>query len=1203
MLRFCLISRHLRTGLRLLVSAAFSLASAARAATPANVVISQIYTAGGNSGAPYNADFIELFNPTSGNLTLNNYSVQYASAAGATISTVTLLPAVVTLAPGHHYLIAATPGSNGMALPTTPDLTNSSIAFGAASGKIILVDNATALSTACPTTGPDIVDYIAYGTGTSCATGSAAPAPSSALADIRVNACNATGNSSTEFATGTPNPRNLASPAASCFGGSSLSAAGSASPSTVNVGSSTLLSVQVTPVTGGATPSTGIAISADLTSLGGSATTAFYDDGSNGDVTASDNIFSYTATAPSSGTSGALTLPVSVRDAQLRTATTSIGLTLVVPAPVVTIPAIQAAKPSPYTGQTITTSGVVIGVKSGGFWIESKIVDPNSTVAQGAYVYAGSTTLPSYISLGNEVQVTGTVQMYSYNPSLTQAVEITSPSFTELSSNNPLPDPITLTATSDSPSGGINQFTRYEGMRVAIRSLTTTSPTDASLNEVTETNTSNGFFYGVVTGVPRPFREPGISLLEPTLPTGTPSTVTRWDGNPEVLEIDSRSTGGAAIDVTSNMVLSGIVGVMDFTEGTPSVVLDRAMRPTISGTLLTAQPVSAAGAKEFTVASFNMERFYNDKADSAGTSASSAVVVTTAAYQRRLSKASIAIRTILNYPDIIGAEEIENLAVLNDLSAKISADAVAARQTDPLYVPCLVQGNDIGGINVAFLVKSTRVTSVRCEQFGKDTTFANAGGTQAVLNDRPPLVLHADIRRTGMADYPVTVIANHLRSLISIDDTTSTGITVRIKREAQAEYLAKLIQGYQAAGEHVISVGDYNAFEFSDGYVDVLGVIRGNPVPATQVAQSPVAGLVSPALIDLVTLLSAAQRQSYVENGSAQVLDHVLVTDDLVNTGLRLEYAHMDADFPLIYLNDATRPERVSDHDPAVAYFTVPSAAASLSATSLAFGSQILSTTSPSKSVTLTNTGNDVLTISPATLAGAGFAFSTSCGPTLAPGASCTGGFTFTPTMGGAATGSLTFSTTASNIPIVIALTGSGADFSISPNVGSLTVISGSGGTYQFALSSIGGFAGSVALTCSGLTLGETCTIAPSVSLGASGSVMVPVSVQTTGRTNPLSKTSQRASSEGSGGGRSGLAFGAVSLTALFGSLGLRRSRITWRVLGISCAAIGLSAISGCSGISRTPVTNGTPAGPQTITVTAISGGITHASNVTFNVQ
>ncbi len=65
-------------------------------------VISQVYGAGGNNGAVLNSDYIELFNPTATTLTLNGYSIQYTSAAGASISTVTVLPATVTLAPGQY---------------------------------------------------------------------------------------------------------------------------------------------------------------------------------------------------------------------------------------------------------------------------------------------------------------------------------------------------------------------------------------------------------------------------------------------------------------------------------------------------------------------------------------------------------------------------------------------------------------------------------------------------------------------------------------------------------------------------------------------------------------------------------------------------------------------------------------------------------------------------------------------------------------------------------------------------------------------------------------------------------------------------------------------------------------------------------------------------------------------------------------------
>ncbi len=348
-------------------------------------------------------------------------------------------------------------------------------------------------------------------------------------------------------------------------------------------------------------------------------------------------------------------------------------------------------------------------------------------------------------------------------------------------------------------------------------------------------------------------------------------------------------------------------------------------------------------------------------------------------------------------PDIIGAQEIENLAVLTDLANKINADAVAANQPDPAYVPYLFLANDPSAINTGFLVKSTRVDTISVEQAGLNTTFTNANGAQAILNDRTPLVLHAGIKRAGGADYPVTVIDVHQRSLINVDDPTSTGATVRLKREAQSEFLAKLIQGYQAAGEHVVTVGDFNAFQFSDGFVDVTGVIRGNPVPASEVITPPAPGLVNPPLVDLVTLLPPDQQQSYVETGSAQVLDHVLVTQDLVPTETRLVYAHMDADFPLIYLNDATRPERVSDHDPAVAYFSIPAVALSVQLTTTATLTH-LPDGSYQALVTVANTGSGAasnVTLNAAQLGSAnGTPIPTILGD-IAPGASASTAITF----------------------------------------------------------------------------------------------------------------------------------------------------------------------------------------------------------------
>src|SRR5262249_9564885 len=67
----------------------------------------------------------------------------------------------------------------------------------------------------------------------------------------------------------------------------------SASPSSVQAGTATLLLVTVTP--GANPPSTGLAVSGDLSAIGGAASQPFYDDGTHGDVAVGDNIFTFQA--------------------------------------------------------------------------------------------------------------------------------------------------------------------------------------------------------------------------------------------------------------------------------------------------------------------------------------------------------------------------------------------------------------------------------------------------------------------------------------------------------------------------------------------------------------------------------------------------------------------------------------------------------------------------------------------------------------------------------------------------------------------------------------------------------------------------------------------------------------------------------------------------------------------------------------------
>ncbi|HKN83457.1 MAG TPA: lamin tail domain-containing protein, partial [Pyrinomonadaceae bacterium] len=122
------------------------------------IAISQIYGGGGNSGAPFRNDFIEIFNSGSSAVNLAGWSVQYASATASSWSVTPLTP--VVLLPGQYYLVQeSSGGSNGVALPA-PDAIGT-IAMAAGSGKVALVKNSTALSGTC-SNDPNIVDLVGY---------------------------------------------------------------------------------------------------------------------------------------------------------------------------------------------------------------------------------------------------------------------------------------------------------------------------------------------------------------------------------------------------------------------------------------------------------------------------------------------------------------------------------------------------------------------------------------------------------------------------------------------------------------------------------------------------------------------------------------------------------------------------------------------------------------------------------------------------------------------------------------------------------------------------------------------------------------------------------------------------------------------------------------------------------------------------------
>ncbi|MBY0310645.1 MAG: lamin tail domain-containing protein [Phycisphaerales bacterium] len=190
------------------------------------VVISQVYGGGGNTGATLTNDFVEIFNRSGGPVDITGWSVQYASASNAnggfaSGNPVTNVPVVLsgTLQAGQYYLVQMAAGAGGTQALPTPDAIGA-VAMGLDNGRIALVRNSTPLLLNC--TGLDVADLVGYGTGATtgaiCFEGSSAMNTlSNTTAGFRQqNGCQDNDSNRVDFFTAAPAPRNTSSPFNTC---------------------------------------------------------------------------------------------------------------------------------------------------------------------------------------------------------------------------------------------------------------------------------------------------------------------------------------------------------------------------------------------------------------------------------------------------------------------------------------------------------------------------------------------------------------------------------------------------------------------------------------------------------------------------------------------------------------------------------------------------------------------------------------------------------------------------------------------------------------------------------------------------------------------------------------------------------------------------------------------------------------------------
>lgn len=853
------------------------------AAVSTSIVISQVYGGGGNSGATYKNDFIELFNRGSATASLGGWSVQYGSSAGTTWQVTSLTS--VSIAPGQYYLVQEAAGTGGTTNLPTPDAAGT-IAMSATGAKVALVSTTTALSGACPT-GSSVVDLVGYD-GANCFEGAATPTLANTTAAIRKLAgCQDTDSNSGDFTVAPPAPRNTATAFSPCSN----------------------VSISVAVVGDGTVTSSPAAISCPGTC------SASFPAPASVTLTASAN-----AGSEFSGWTGACSGTGSC------TLTSTSGATAVFgPAALTPIHDIQgAAHISPLLDQQVKTSGIVTAKRSGGYYIQDPATDTNDATSEGIFIFGDA----SGLSLGDAVQIVGTVNEFSFGPTQLSTTEIQQSLVTKTGTGTITPTVIgtggrippttiiendasgsenTTNASFDPAQDGMDFYESLEGMLVQVNNAISTSRTEPRFGELWVIGDA-GANASVLT--PRG----GIIVTDPD---GNPDNA---DFNPERIMVDDEvfKTGTdpscAPLATGSDMpcvnvgatFTAPLVGVMDYDFSTYRIQL--LAKPTVASNPLARESTVPPGTSELAVATFNVQNLAPSDPDSKYTRLAGIIVNNLAA------------------PDIVALEEIQDNSgatdngvvaadvTLNKLISFISAaggPTYQFRSIDP--VNDQDGGAPGGNIRVGYIFRTDRGLAF-VDRPGATSTTPNAvvgTGTAthllyspgridpnepngAWLSSRKPLA--AEWTYNG---HRLFTIANHFNSklgdesLYGVDQPPQRGSEVQ--RHLQAPIVNDFVKQLETAdpSADVVVLGDLNDFQFSD----TLTLLKGTE------------------LHTLIDTLPANERYTYVFEGNSQAIDHTLLSNHA--------FASIPWQYDIVHLNSEFA-DNASDHEPQVTRLYLP---------------------------------------------------------------------------------------------------------------------------------------------------------------------------------------------------------------------------------------------------------------------------------------
>lgn len=875
---------------RLTVLAAMLAGLSAPSFAASDIVISQVYGAGGNgsgaTGATLKHDFIELFNRGSAPVSLAGWSVQYGSATGTSWQVTPLTS--VTLEPGQYYLVQEAAGAGGTASTVVGDKLGT-IPMGGAAGKVALSNLTAALAGAAPT-GAAVVDLVGYG----AANGYEGAAPTGGLGSLTSayrnnDGCTDTDVNSADFTLAVPAPRNTLTEKRLCSVAPQKPIVATC-PSTLALaegfaGSTALSATDLDGIVNGATILSGGVAGISLTGF-----TAATEEGGVANVSLAATSGLAVGNYPLSiqftnNQSQAVTCPVTVKVAPLAAVTRS-------------IPEIQGAgATSPYANSVQTTEGVVTLKVGTGFFMQDLNGDGNPETSDGVFVYTAST--PASVQVGDKARVTGTVTEYTPTGATRSYTEIK-----DVTAAVPMSNGYTITPANVALG---DHLAKVEGMLVHFTQPLTVNQVEY-IGDRGEVSLANGRLEVPTNRYPARTAEAyalaasnaaGVLVLDDGI-FATPATI------PYI---------GADNTVRAGDTVTDLTGVIDFGAiggGGAAFKLQPASAPSFSrSNPREGAPVLAAGNVK--VASANVLNFFTtfvNGADVEGRTGQGCKIGSTtsasncrgannlAEFVRQRDKIVAELKAI--DADVYGLMEIQNNGeyavtyLTNALNAAIGASVYAV-------VPQpAASGTD--AIRVAMIYKPSKLTMV-------GGALSDGDG----INNRAPMAQTFAVAN----GEKFSLIVNHLKSKGSCptgsgadtDQGDSQGCW-NANRILQAQRLVNTFvpQVVAAAGDpDVLLIGDMNSYGMED----------------------PIAAMTGAGFVNQLErfIRPHGMPYSYVFNSNSGYLDHALASAALNAQVAGAAEWHLNADEPtVIDYNTESKPQdlynalpyRASDHDPVV---------------------------------------------------------------------------------------------------------------------------------------------------------------------------------------------------------------------------------------------------------------------------------------------